>query len=78
MQRWAGRVAIVTGTSSGIGAAIARQLVENAMKVVGVARREDKVQVCSHYKILNNLALSLFAIFKNEAPKINTFAVSTE
>jgi NADP+-dependent farnesol dehydrogenase len=51
MQRWAGRVAIVTGTSSGIGAAIARQLVENAMRVVGVARREDKVQVYSHYKI---------------------------
>jgi len=45
MQRWAGRVAIVTGTSSGIGAAIARQLVQNAMKVVGVARREDRVKV---------------------------------
>jgi NADP+-dependent farnesol dehydrogenase len=60
MQRWAGRVAIVTGTSSGIGASIARQLVENAMKVVGVARREDKVQVCTH---CNSLLFS-FATFK--------------
>jgi NADP-dependent 3-hydroxy acid dehydrogenase YdfG len=45
MDRWAGKVAIVTGASAGIGAAIACALVENSMKVVGVARREDRVQV---------------------------------
>jgi NADP+-dependent farnesol dehydrogenase len=45
MDRWTGRVAIITGASSGIGAGIARLLAERGMKVVGVARRDDKVKV---------------------------------
>lgn len=44
MDRWVGKVAVVTGASAGIGAAIAKQLVENGMKVVGFARRVEKVE----------------------------------
>ncbi|XP_067866431.1 dehydrogenase/reductase SDR family member 11a isoform X1 [Heterodontus francisci] len=44
MERWKGRVALVTGASVGIGAAIARALVQHGMKVVGCARSVDKIE----------------------------------
>jgi hypothetical protein len=39
-----GRVAIVTGSSSGIGAATARRLAGEGMKVVVAARRVEKLE----------------------------------
>ena len=44
-SKWTGRVAIVTGASAGIGAAICRSMVQLGMVVVGVARRVDRIQV---------------------------------
>ena len=37
-----GKVAIVTGASSGIGEAVARALAENGAKVVLAARRKER------------------------------------
>uniref|UniRef100_A0A8C2X379 Dehydrogenase/reductase SDR family member 11 n=1 Tax=Cyclopterus lumpus TaxID=8103 RepID=A0A8C2X379_CYCLU len=44
MERWKGRVALVTGASVGIGAAVARALVQQGMRVVGCARNVDKIE----------------------------------
>ena len=45
MERWAGRVALVTGASAGIGAALVERLVKHGMKVVGCARNVEQIQV---------------------------------
>jgi len=47
MEKWTGRVALVTGASAGIGKAIAIALVNAGMKVVGCARRVEKIEEMS-------------------------------
>nr|XP_002130258.1 dehydrogenase/reductase SDR family member 11-like [Ciona intestinalis] len=44
MDRWIGKVAVVTGASVGIGEAIVKKLVSHGMKVVGCARNEKKLK----------------------------------
>ncbi len=45
MEKWVGRVALVTGASVGTGAAITRAVVKHGMKVVGCARNVQQIEV---------------------------------
>ncbi|RXG55775.1 Dehydrogenase/reductase SDR family member 11 [Armadillidium vulgare] len=60
MERWTGRVALVTGASVGIGAAICKSLVQAGLKVVGAARGVEKVEQLS--KEINGSKGSLLAV----------------
>lgn len=44
MQRWQNKVAVVSGASAGIGAACTRALLAAGMVVVGLARRQERIE----------------------------------
>ena len=45
MNQWVGKVALITGASSGIGYDLSKRLCELGMNVVGCARNIEKIQV---------------------------------
>lgn len=49
MEKWFGKVAVVTGASVGIGASITVALANAGMIVVGLARRVEAIEVGAKY-----------------------------
>jgi NADP+-dependent farnesol dehydrogenase len=47
MDRWKGKVALVTGASSGIGYDTAKELARSGMKVIGCSRSTGKIEELS-------------------------------
>lgn len=44
MEKWKGKIAVVTGASAGIGAEIAREFAKNGLTVIGLARRVNRIE----------------------------------
>ncbi|XP_059611168.1 farnesol dehydrogenase-like [Phlebotomus argentipes] len=61
MEQWNDRTAVVTGASTGIGAAIAVDLVKAGMVVVGLARREENIEALKK-QIPEKLRVNLHAM----------------
>ncbi|XP_046393690.1 farnesol dehydrogenase-like [Ischnura elegans] len=60
MDRWVGKVAVVTGASAGIGVSIVKELVDRGMVVVGLARRVETVEELA--KTLSDRKGKLYAV----------------
>ena len=59
MDRWVGRVALVTGASAGMGAAISRSLVQHGLIVVGCARNTQSILQVYRLSVYSRLDILL-------------------
>ncbi|GBN31637.1 Dehydrogenase/reductase SDR family member 11 [Araneus ventricosus] len=76
MDRWNGRVALVTGASSGIGAALCQTLVQHGLKVVGCSRNVDRIKALAEDDAVKKASGELMAVrcdLRKESDILSTF-----
>lgn len=62
MDGWQGKVAVVTGASSGIGAATALQLAKEGMEIILAARRRERLEALAEEIRLHNGKARVFPV----------------
>ncbi|KAF5304410.1 hypothetical protein FQA39_LY19002 [Lamprigera yunnana] len=74
MERWKGKVAIVTGANSGIGAEVTERLVQEGMTVVGIDIGTDYLQLlCEKLNKENKVFYCKEIDIRNEEEVIKAF-----
>jgi len=74
MDNWKDKIAIVTGASSGIGAATAKRLASEGMRVILVARRGDRLEsLAQEIHAAGGLAYPIQADLTQEAERSRVF-----
>ncbi|MBW8701682.1 putative oxidoreductase [Streptomyces sp. MBT84] len=70
----ASRIAVVTGASSGIGAATARQLAEAGYRVVLTARRKDRIEALAEELTAAGHSVTAYPLDVTDRAAVDEFA----
>ena len=72
---WHNKIAVITGASSGIGAATARNLARHGLKVILVARRQERLeQLAGEIRLSGGQAEIISADLSQESERERVFA----
>lgn len=75
LSKWLNKIAVITGASSGIGAATARKLARHGLRVVLVARRREHLEQLAHeIRLAGGQAEIIPADLSQEVERLRVFS----